>query len=135
MIVVDASLAFKWLVEEDGSRDAVTFASQSDLIAPSLLRAEVANALWKKVLRAEIEEEGAITALATLDDFIEQWVELADLTIPAFAIARELGHPIYDCYYLAVAQQREIVLATADARLRERCRQTRFADLLVEWRS
>ena len=73
--------------------------------------------------------------LAALDDFIEKWVELADLTIPAFAIARELEHPIYDCYYLALAQQRKIVLATADARLRARCRQTRFAELIVDWTS
>jgi predicted nucleic acid-binding protein len=133
LIVVDASLAFKWLVEEEGSRDAAAFASRSDLIAPSLLRAEVANALWKKSLRGEIEGGTAIAALAALDDFVKKWVELAELTMPAFAIARELGHPVYDCYYLALAEQRDAGLATADLRLRERCQRTRFAKILVDW--
>ncbi|WBH15988.1 type II toxin-antitoxin system VapC family toxin [Sphingomonas radiodurans] len=134
MIVIDASLAFKWFVEEIDSDAAIAFASISDLVAPSLLRSEVGNALWKKVVSKEITAAGAESALASIDAFIFEWVELAELTPSAFAIAVELGHPIYDCYYLALAQARDLNLATADDRFAARCTKSRFASLLVEWR-
>ena len=134
MIVIDASLAFKWFVEERDSDAAVAFASTSDLVAPSLLRSELGNALWKKVMRKEIAADGATSALGSIDTFIGEWVELAELTPSAFAIAVELEHPVYDCYYLALAEARASKLATADDRFAARCSRSRFASLLIEWR-
>ena len=58
-VVVDASLAVKWLVEEDDS-DKARAALQSwvaeDItrIAPYLLPFEVTNALHRRVLRGEL---------------------------------------------------------------------------------
>ena len=58
-VVVDASLAVKWLVEEDDS-DKAHAALQSwvaqDItrIAPHLMPFEVANALHRRVLRGEL---------------------------------------------------------------------------------
>ena len=135
MIVVDASLAFKWFVEETDSAPAIQFASRHDLIAPSLLRSELANALWKKVLRDEVSAEGARASLNAIDAFIGEWIELAELTREAFDIAAELRHPVYDCYYLALARRRMSKLATADERFAARCASSGFASLLIQWRS
>ena len=33
------------------------------------------------------------------------------------ALARELDHPVYDCFYLALAEREGVQLLTADARL------------------
>ena len=58
-VVIDASLAVKWLVEEDES-DKAHAALQSwvaqDIarIAPHLMPFEVANALYRRVLRGEL---------------------------------------------------------------------------------
>lgn len=134
MIVVDASLALKWFVEEAGSAEAIRLASANELVAPSLLRAELANALWKKVTRHEITTVGATASLEALDVFIGDWAELAELTAAAFAIAVEFGHPVYDCYYLALAQARAAKVATADERFAARCGGTRFASLIIDWR-
>ena len=126
MIVVDASVAFKWLLEEEGSDRAAGLVAAQTVLAPSLLRIEVANALLTKVRRRDISASSARTAHATLGSFISDWVEIAALADDAFSIALELLHPVYDCYYLALAQIREVGLVTADLRLIEVCRGSRF---------
>jgi len=54
-VVVDASVAIKWLLEESGTRPAVRLlAERRPLLAPDLMLIEAANALWKKVRRGEM---------------------------------------------------------------------------------
>ena len=70
-VVVDASLAIKWLVEEDDS-DKAHAALQSwvaqDItrIAPHLMPFEVANALHRRVLRGELNVGDSIRMIARL---------------------------------------------------------------------
>ncbi len=59
--------------------------------------------------------ERAVTDLLALDIV---WVPATTLLRPAARLAAELGHPVYDCLYLALAASRAAVLATADERLR-----------------
>ena len=48
-LVVDASVAVKWLIAEEGSDAAHGLAaSGDDLYAPRLMASEIANALWRK---------------------------------------------------------------------------------------
>ena len=55
-LVIDASIAVKWVVEEDGTPQALMLRQQAKLIAPDLLIAECANILWKKVQRNELSK-------------------------------------------------------------------------------
>src|ERR1019366_6257945 len=48
----------------------------------------------------------------------------------ALAIAIELRHPAYDCFYLAVAERNTSPLVTADDRLIRRCADTPFEKLV-----
>ena len=49
-LVVDASVAMKWFVSEEGSTEAATLLAGLDaLIAPDLIVAEVVNAAWRAV--------------------------------------------------------------------------------------
>lgn len=57
-VVIDASVALKWVVPEDGS-EAARALRRFELIAPNIWLAEVANALWRHVLRAELEQRQA----------------------------------------------------------------------------
>ena len=51
-LVVDASVALKWFVDEDGSDRAVALLDGDEpLIAPDLVVAEVCNAAWKSLRR------------------------------------------------------------------------------------
>ena len=45
-----------------------------------------------------------------------RFVPLDDLREPALEMAIELRHPIYDCFYLALAQRQRCALVTADRR-------------------
>jgi predicted nucleic acid-binding protein len=51
-LVIDASIAIKWVVQEEGTEDALALRTRAELIAPDLIIAECANILWKKVKRA-----------------------------------------------------------------------------------
>ena len=55
-LVVDASVAVRWLVaEEDMDVAARLPAGSDDLHAPRLMASELANALWRRARTGEIE--------------------------------------------------------------------------------
>jgi predicted nucleic acid-binding protein len=64
--VIDASIAVKWVVEEDRTAEALALRQRSKLIAPQLLVAECANILWKKVQREELLKKEALLAARLL---------------------------------------------------------------------
>jgi predicted nucleic acid-binding protein len=47
-----------------------------------------------------------------------QWVDAAPAIASATRLAVEIGHPVYDCVYLTLAQAHDLPLATFDERLR-----------------
>jgi predicted nucleic acid-binding protein len=119
MIVVDASVAVKWLLPEPGGAVAEELlASEERLVAPSLIRTEVAAALARRARFGEIEPRDAETAmglwLQTLRDGVIGLVaDEADL-VTALRLAIELSHPFEDCLYLALAERLGAPLVTAD---------------------
>ncbi len=118
-LVIDASIACKWFFDEPGADLARTALLSGELlVAPELIVAEVANAAWKRVLRAEISIEQATLAVSGLE-LLDERVPLLALARRALAIGERLRHPTYDCFYLALAEQREVHLLTDDHRLRQ----------------
>ena len=57
-LVIDASVAIKWVIAEHGTREALSL-RRHRLFAPDLLVAECANVLWKKTRRNELTEDEA----------------------------------------------------------------------------
>lgn len=117
-LVVDASVASKWIMPEDGSdRAAQLRVSGDDIIAPALIVSEVGNAIWKRVMWHEMPQADAVRALQIAVDLIERLEPLEALATRALELASELEHPIYDCFYLALAERERAALVTADMRL------------------
>jgi len=118
-VVVDASMAAVWFTNEPDPRGAAQLLDATSLLlAPDLMAVEATNAWWKRLRRREMdlaEVERAVTHLMALEIV---WVAAATLLRPAARLAADLGHPIYDCIYLALATSHSAVLATADERLR-----------------
>jgi predicted nucleic acid-binding protein len=117
-LVIDASVAVKWVLEEPGSDWARALpATGAHLVAPNLLCTECGNVLWRMVRTKRI---GA----SLLEGFwsVINAVPLAlcdadwGLNAAALRLSVRLDHPIYDCLYLAVALDRGAALATADQR-------------------
>ncbi|HEX6141293.1 MAG TPA: type II toxin-antitoxin system VapC family toxin [Geminicoccaceae bacterium] len=120
MLVVDASIAVKWVTEEDGSEAAAGLLS-AELIAPDLWLAEAANAIWAKLRRRLIEVDHARDAIHNLLDAPVRAISVKTLLPAAFGMACELAHPVYDCLYLAAAELNDTRVITADQRFFEHC--------------
>jgi predicted nucleic acid-binding protein len=126
--VIDASVALKWFIEEDGSAEATAFLNATDsLIAPDLIVVEVCNAAWKALRSGTISGEQQDYAASRLPELFDELVPLATLAPRAVAISRALDHPVYDCFHLALAEQRGAALITADRRLLRRLHGTELA--------
>jgi predicted nucleic acid-binding protein len=133
-LVVDASVAIKWLIEEDGTPHALLLRGRARLIAPDLLTAECANILWKKVQRGELLAEEALLAARLLQAADIELAPTRTLMEAATRIAIELDHPAYDCLYLAVAVDRNCRVVTADGRFLRKVqegRESRLRDRVV----
>jgi predicted nucleic acid-binding protein len=116
-LVIDASVAVKWFLTEDRSHEARDLATEGGLIAPTTILLEVYNALSIAVRRERAIPQTLKVAQETL--LTAGW-ELVDIT-PYFSraatLSRHLGHAIFDCAYLALAEDRGVPLVTADDRL------------------
>ena len=129
--VVDASVAVKWVIDETFTSEALRAYATYDLVAPTLLYAEAASALSKAVARHEIApEEGPRKMLEIIGADIETVPD--ELLAPeAVALAARLDHPVYDCFYLALAEAEETALITADRQLVSSARAAGLVDRIL----
>ena len=117
-IVVDASVATKWVLPEDGSdRASALRRLGEEFIAPGLIAAEIGNAVWKRVIWKDFPTTDALRALHVALAHFSQISPVDNLAARATEIAIDLKHPIYDCFYLALAEGARCPLITADTRL------------------
>ena len=119
-LVVDASVAVKWVLHESDSDQARAVLEASaegafDLIAPSHLLAEATNAVWARAyLRHEISVLNAQLAVALLRSANVTYSPIEVLVADAFELALAQGRTVYDCLYVALALREDCVLVTAD---------------------
>lgn len=93
-IIIDASVAVKWLLEEEYSKEADRFLEKYfSRYSPEHLLSECANALYKKVKLGEISILNATEGLSFLyNSETISLVPTAPLIQQAFQIAYEISH-------------------------------------------
>lgn len=117
-LVVDASVVAAAFFPERHSKAARTLLlSGSDLCAPDLIYAEIANVVWKRQRRGEIAAEEAGGLLTDVLDLPLEITPAEQLVASALALALLSGRTVYDCLYVALAVQEKIVLVSDDQRL------------------
>jgi len=135
--VVDASVAFKWLIP-DSAEDDVPKAKallvdhmegRAKITIPSLLYYEVGNILLFGRSRPPLDE-----AMEALTDLFAVPLDvappaLADATA-TLQLASHRGLSYYDATYVALAEILDCTLITADRRLVQRARATGHVRLL-----
>jgi predicted nucleic acid-binding protein len=121
--VIDASVAVKWFVRHDLTERARRAYANYELVAPSLILAEIGNALWK-YHRAGVAGLNKIKAAFDGIEFRYFRTQQIDetLSMRALEIAVELGHPIYDCYYLALSRSLDAPVISDDRKLLSKAR-------------
>ena len=122
--VVDASVAVKWLVTEPLSDEAATLLDSGvTLLAPDLLFAEAASALSAKCRHGEIDREELAEAVDLLRAApLATTLSTRQLASSSARLAVDLGHSIYDCFYLALAINEDFPVVTADTRFYNKVR-------------
>ena len=117
-VVVDASVAVCWFVREAGSPAANQLVRNDvHMIAPSLILPELANAVWKKWRRGQMDATQTQIAVREIHRFVPEIVDMVKLIEPAVILARETDHSVYDCLYVTLARQRDLQLVTLDQKL------------------
>jgi predicted nucleic acid-binding protein len=124
-LVVDASAAYGFLISDRW--DAI-LEHGNELIAPDLIVAELLNARWKALRAGHLAPEPD-----AIFEFLARVRIMPSLPHAASAVrlSERLGHPIYDCFYVAIAQQANVKLLTSDAHLTRKLRSHKLGSVLV----
>lgn len=121
-LAVDASVALKWVLEEEGSDRADAVLKSNHLVAPDFLFLECANVLAQQVRRGLVTAKQSEARLRTIEAAGVRLVPSA-LHVPnAHTLAVSLGQSAYDSLYLSVALAESVVLITVDVRFAEAAR-------------
>jgi predicted nucleic acid-binding protein len=121
-VVIDASVAIKWVIDEPFSGQAASLLAGWAMCAPAHWQAEAANALWAQVARGSWLAEEAVERLATLAEAPVEPVPLAKLLDRALDLAIALHSTVYDSLYVALAESRGIPLISDDRKLLRKMR-------------
>jgi predicted nucleic acid-binding protein len=122
-VVVDASLALKWIEREPYSEEASELLEKWQkqrrrLTAPALFAYEATNALAKRVKRGQLTLEAAKERLASLLENGPALESDVALNLRALEIMERFSLPsAYDAHYLALAESRQCECWTADERI------------------
>jgi predicted nucleic acid-binding protein len=121
MIVVDASVALKWIfADEDGASDALAIreahiSGEDEIAVPSLFFYEVANVLATKM---KLPASEAQAAFRLFWDFDFQVCDLeADDFLEAMLVSHSKRISVYDACYLVLALRLGCSMATTDRKL------------------
>jgi len=139
--VVDTSGAVKWHLDEELSGEAARIldsagSTVSGLLAPGTIQPEFFNTFWQRHRRGDV----------TLDEVRRGWNDFVsgepitlyapeDLMPRAVEITFETGVIVYDALFLALAENSDTVVVTADDRLLKTLEDTayvRFAHPLAD---
>jgi predicted nucleic acid-binding protein len=127
MLIVDASVAIKWFKQEHDSPLAELLPLADSLAAPEFMLAELCNAGWKAHRRGLLTA-GQVDAIPqAVRPYLASLHPLEPLASRAVVVARALDHPVYDCFYLGLAEREAVPLVTADARLLAKLKGTPWA--------
>lgn len=120
--VLDSSVAFKWLVPELNTDKALRLLDDyqkaiHDLLAPDILPVETTHALTRAERQGRVTPAQGNQLFIDLMDQVPTLYSYLPLLPRAYAISSALRVGVYDCIYVALAEQEDCELVTADDRL------------------
>ena len=113
--VVDASAAFEYLLNTPIGRTVARLIDKAELFAPELMDAEVLSALRRSVLLGILHEEQAYRVIRDLAEWRFTRVSHSSIFLDAWKHHQNVS--AYDALYVATADDLDLPLITADAKL------------------
>lgn len=133
MIVVDASVAVKWFVDEPGHEAAIgVIESGEELLAPDLVIAEVMYVLRRKQRLDLLSRDQVLAAADSIGSIFNRFVPAANVAVMAGSLSQALDHSVYDCFYLACAIVQGCALVTADEVFADKVGSRGYSDIVVK---
>ena len=108
MIIVEASVAVKWVVSEFAAPRRRHSSTAIDWARPHLWLSEASNALWAKVMRQQLTAE-EVRGQADLANAPIVPIPLPGLLPLAIRLALELAHPDLRLLYLPQPYRKTLV--------------------------
>lgn len=121
--IVDASVALKWQFKDEQETEAATYLladfvqGDIEILSPALFAYEIANAVSIAVSKERVSEKDGLGAVKDLLALGIRLISPDGFAEKAFTLARRHNRSVYDCSYLALAEQEACPLYTADKRL------------------
>jgi predicted nucleic acid-binding protein len=115
-MIIDANVAFKWLVDEELSENAARLLRRSDLMAPTILDLEVLQALTRRFRQRLLDRESVRMAVEGLGEAPLERIEWSSVDDTALHLSLDLRATYVDCLYLALAIDLDDIMVTADQR-------------------
>lgn len=132
-LTLDASAAVRVVMDAARQPAAIARLRDADVVyAPSLLRIETANALWKYLRAGHLDVAQARERHWETLDLVDIFVDEAELFPEALDLALRRGHPVYDCVYALVARRNAAAMLSFDARLKTLCAESDIDVVIVD---
>lgn len=137
MIIIDASVAFKWFKSKDEPyhKEAILIlqehlSDRNKILVPNILFVEIANSLVTKTNTTEATVRTDLNSLYKFDlhVYIPESIDI----IRAAKLAKQNSTSVYDMLYAVVAQKHNTILITTDERFVKRTKFP-FVKLLSEY--
>lgn len=122
MLVIDASVAVKWfLPENDADKAEALLLSGQKLIAPEIIRIEVAAAFTRLLRTGDLDKPTVEAKLEKWHRALTRQAISLERTEEHFAeaamISMDIQHQLQDCLYVAIGSRLGAPLITADTKL------------------
>jgi predicted nucleic acid-binding protein len=135
-VVVDASVIVKWFVPEVRDELARSWlVSDVRFSAPELVVIETANVLSNKVREGWIDRNQLEAALSSIRSGRIAIVPDSALLDRAVGLSLEIRHAVYDCVYLALAEEQGSSLVSDDSRFCSKASSAGYASLIADFRA
>ena len=120
--VVDSSVGVKWFIPEIDSAKALQLLDDFqkgilELLAPDVFLIEAVHAITRAERQRRITQVQGAQALTDLLNQQPQLVSYIPLLPRAYAISSQVRIGVYDCLYVALAEQEQCDFVTADTKL------------------
>lgn len=126
MIVVDASVVIKWILQDETYREKALILlkrhtdSIEKIIVPDLLIYEISNTL---VTKPALSVSHITSSLNAVVEFaLEKYYPDLEDILKICRLAREYKTTVYDMTYAYIAQRKNMILITADERFVQKTR-------------
>lgn len=134
MIVLDSSVALKWVFDdEDAHKKAINYrqmhiSGEEDIVVPSLFFYEIANVLATKTKLSNFEAADCFSIFWNFDLEVYNF-ELEEF-LSGITLSKRFKISLYDAAYIELAKRLKCNFVTADRKLYEKTKEMKEVKLL-----